>query len=29
VSHRSLGFRKPNFFITAIYHCCDDLIANQ
>lgn len=25
VSHRSFGFRNPQFFITAIYHCCADL----
>jgi len=25
VSHRSFGFRKPDYFITAIYHCCADL----
>lgn len=28
VSHRSFGFRNPNFFITAIYHCCADLPIN-
>lgn len=25
VSHRSFGFRNPQFFMTAIYHCCADL----
>lgn len=25
ISHRSFGFRNPNHFISAIYHCCADL----
>jgi len=29
VSHRSFGFRKPDYFITAIYHCCADLPLNM
>jgi transposase len=29
VSHRSFGFRKPDYFIAAIYHCCADLPLNM
>jgi len=29
VSHRSFGFRKPEYFIAAIYHCCADLPLNM
>jgi transposase len=25
VSHRAFGFRKPEHFISSIYHCCADL----
>jgi transposase len=28
VSHRSFGFRKPDYFIAAIYHCCAGLPLN-
>jgi transposase len=28
VSHRCFGFRNPNHFISAIYHCCADLPMN-
>ena len=25
IAHRAYGFRKPETYITAIYHCCADL----
>jgi hypothetical protein len=29
VSHRSFGFRNPDYFIAAIYHCCGGLPLNM